>query len=61
MLKKDLTESQKVFVVLSPICIGVVDAKPKKGENPRVLQRDSPENVTLVISEQDSTDGLLIA
>lgn len=61
VLRQDLTEAEKVFVALSDDCIGVVEAKPKKGENPRILQKELPENVTLVLSEQDSTDGLLLA
>mmetsp|Transcript_32796 Transcript_32796/g.85830 ORF Transcript_32796/g.85830 Transcript_32796/m.85830 type:complete len:988 (-) Transcript_32796:1157-4120(-) len=33
----------------------------KKGEKPTVLQKDKPANVTTVLFEEDSTDGLLLA
>ena len=61
ILRQDLSESQKVFVVLSPQCIGVVEAKPEKGQPPAILQKELPDNVSLVLSEQDATDGLLLA
>ena len=61
ILKQDLSEARKVFVAVSPTCVGVVEAKPKKHEHPAVLQKESPDNVTLVLTEHDSTDGLLLA
>jgi hypothetical protein len=61
ILKQDLSDARKVFVAVSSTCVGVVEAKPKKHVNPAVLQKESPDSVTLVLTEQDSTDGLLLA
>eukprot|EP00041_Stephanoeca_diplocostata_P037653 m.1432859 g.1432859 ORF g.1432859 m.1432859 type:complete len:1649 (+) comp25078_c0_seq3:350-5296(+) len=66
VLRHGTREATKVYIVASQRCIGAVEAKiphfGRKGPSlPMIHLKEDPENVTKVLSEHDSTDGMLIA